>query len=97
MEYRRIASETPGVISRSLIDHEGIIKALASRNAERARAAMIQHTSSIHQTTKVAMGKLHPPGEGITNVSLASGSPAQTNIAHAPKPRRKSKVTRAPK
>jgi len=85
MEYRRIASETPGVLSRSLIDHEGIIKALASRNAERARTAMIQHTSSIHQTTKAAMGSLQPGGE----------SPAQPNLA--PAPPRKSKVGRARK
>ncbi|MBS0417815.1 MAG: FadR family transcriptional regulator [Proteobacteria bacterium] len=85
MEYRRIASETPGVISRSLIDHEGIIKALASRNAERARTAMIQHTSSIHQTTKVAMGTLQPQDESL----------AQPNLA--PAPPRKSKVSRARK
>lgn len=87
MEYRRIASETPGVLARSLIDHEAIIKALASRSAERARTAMTQHTSSIHQTTKAAMEKLHPPGESI----------AQTRLAHVQKPRRKSKVTRAPR
>jgi GntR family transcriptional regulator, transcriptional repressor for pyruvate dehydrogenase complex len=87
MEYRRIASETPGVLARSLVDHEGIIRALASHSAERARTAMTRHTSSIHQTTKAAMQKLHPPGE----------STAHESLAHVKRPRRKAKVTRAPK
>lgn len=82
MEYRRIASETPGVLSRSVIDHAGIIKALATRNAERARMAMIKHTSSIHQTTKVAMGTSHPRDESLAQVQ---------------KQDRKSKSTRDPK
>jgi GntR family transcriptional regulator, transcriptional repressor for pyruvate dehydrogenase complex len=84
MEYRRIASETAGVLPRSLSDHEGIIKALSSRNPERARAAMTQHTSSIHQTTKAAMGKSAPAHSG----------PPSALVVAVKQPHRKPKATR---
>ena len=59
IEYRRVASETPGVIQRSANEHDAIVAALATRDPERAAAAMRDHLSSIARTTYEAMAKLH--------------------------------------
>lgn len=59
IEYRRVASETTGVISRSAAEHEAIVEALATRNPERAADAMREHISSIAKSTYEAMAKLH--------------------------------------
>jgi DNA-binding FadR family transcriptional regulator len=56
MEYRRIASETPGVLARSLADHEAIVAALAAHDPEAAGVAMRAHLQSIHRSTLAAMG-----------------------------------------
>lgn len=51
MEYRRIASETPGVLRQSLADHRLIVAALAARDADAALAAMHTHMRNVHQST----------------------------------------------
>ena len=56
MEYRRAASETPGVLRRSLADHEELVAAFAARDADAAEKAMIQHLRNVHLTTLDAMG-----------------------------------------
>jgi GntR family transcriptional regulator, transcriptional repressor for pyruvate dehydrogenase complex len=58
MEYRRVASESPGVIERSAAEHETIVAALATRSAERAAEAMRRHLESIGRTTREAMRRL---------------------------------------
>lgn len=58
MEYRRVASETPGVIERSAAEHDAIVQALALRNPDRADEAMRAHLQSINRTTFDAMQKL---------------------------------------
>lgn len=55
MEYRRIASETPGVLKQSLADHEEIVAAFAARDADAASAAMVLHMRNVHQSTLDAM------------------------------------------
>ena len=50
IEYRRVASEMPGVIARSAAEHEAIVDALAARDPERAVAAMRAHLTSISRT-----------------------------------------------
>lgn len=55
MEYRRIASESAGVLARSLADHRGIVEALSSRDTDAARAAMEQHLGNVHRSTVAAM------------------------------------------
>lgn len=55
MEYRRVASETPGVLDRSAAEHEAIVEALASRNPDAAAQAMRAHLESINRTTQEAM------------------------------------------
>lgn len=55
MEYRRIATETPGVIQRSAAEHRAIVAALKAGDADAAAAAMDAHLASIHQTTIDAM------------------------------------------
>ncbi len=55
MEYRRIASETPGVLMQSLRDHEAIIAAFAARDAEGAATAMHLHMRNVHRSTVDAM------------------------------------------
>lgn len=58
MEYRRAASETPGVLDRSAAEHEAIVEALATRDPEAAAAAMQAHLSSINRTTYDAMQRV---------------------------------------
>jgi GntR family transcriptional regulator, transcriptional repressor for pyruvate dehydrogenase complex len=65
MEFRRAASETPGVLDRSAAEHDAIVQALASRDPDRADDAMRTHLQSINRTTFEAMKKLskEPRGE----------------------------------
>lgn len=58
MDFRRVASQTRGVIERSLVEHADIVKALATRDPERAGQAMREHLTSIHRTTFEAMQRL---------------------------------------
>jgi GntR family transcriptional repressor for pyruvate dehydrogenase complex len=58
MEYRRVASETPGVIARSAAEHDAIFKALETHDPARAAGAMRAHLNSIARTTYDAMTTL---------------------------------------
>lgn len=55
MEFRHVAATIPGVLARSLADHEAIVAALAARDPEAAAAAMRTHMQSIHLSTLAAM------------------------------------------
>src|SRR3954447_3514483 len=55
MEYRRIASETPGMIDRSALEHRAIVEALKLGDPDAAEAAMSAHLKSIHETTVEAI------------------------------------------
>lgn len=55
MEYRRIATETPGVIRQSFGDHQTIVAALAARDADAAAAAMVAHMAHVQVSTVAAM------------------------------------------
>lgn len=55
LEFRKIASETPNVISRSIKDHKAIVKALRDKDAEAARAAMTAHMQNVLQSTRRSM------------------------------------------
>jgi DNA-binding FadR family transcriptional regulator len=57
MEYRRIASETPGVLGQSLADHERIVEAIAKRDPDGAEKAMVAHMRNVHHSTLDAMGR----------------------------------------
>jgi len=57
MEYRRVATETPGVIERSAAEHRAIVEALKTGQPEAAAAAMCAHLMSIHETTAEAIRK----------------------------------------
>jgi len=54
-EYRHIAWETPGVLKRSVKDHQNIVAALETRNPEKITDATVRHMISVHETTKGAM------------------------------------------
>jgi GntR family transcriptional repressor for pyruvate dehydrogenase complex len=58
IDYRRIASETPGVIARSAAEHEAIVDALATRDPDKAAEAMRVHLKSIARTTYDAMNAI---------------------------------------
>ncbi|WP_170984523.1 FadR/GntR family transcriptional regulator [Rhodoligotrophos defluvii] len=58
MEYRKIAWETPGVLARSVADHQQIIDALETRDGARVEAAMVRHMRSVHETTRAAMSAM---------------------------------------
>ena len=51
MEYRRIASETPGVLSNRWPTIEAIVAAFAARDADAAEKAMMQHMTNVHLST----------------------------------------------
>lgn len=52
LEFRKIASETPNVISSSIRDHQSIVAAIESRDAEGARIAMQGHMMNVLRSTK---------------------------------------------
>lgn len=54
-EYRNIAWETAGVLTRSVEDHRNIVAALETRNPDQITDAMVRHMISVHETTKAAM------------------------------------------
>lgn len=62
MEYRRIATETPGVIERSAAEHRAIVEALKAGQPGAAASAMRAHLMSIHETTAAAIRKAVHPG-----------------------------------
>jgi GntR family transcriptional repressor for pyruvate dehydrogenase complex len=55
MEYRQVAWETPGVLSRSVDDHREIVAALRAGDRERVARAMVRHMDTVHHTTRSAM------------------------------------------
>ena len=57
MEYRRIASETPGVLRQSIEDHEVIVAAIEKRDGEAAAKAVERHLRNVHRSTVDAMEK----------------------------------------
>jgi len=61
MEYRRVASETAGVLDRSAVEHDAIVVALASHDPDAAAAAMRAHLESINRTTHDAMLRVAAP------------------------------------
>ena len=55
LEFRRIASETPNVIARSIKDHRAIVKAIRLKDAEAARTAMVTHMNNVLKSTRSSM------------------------------------------
>jgi DNA-binding FadR family transcriptional regulator len=64
MEYRRTASETPGVLEQSYRDHIAIVEALERRDAEAVAEAMRLHMQNVHRTTLAAMRKTKEESAG---------------------------------
>lgn len=54
-EFRRIASETPGVLERSASEHGNIVEAIKLKDPSGAAEAMRVHLESISRTTRAAM------------------------------------------
>lgn len=63
MDYRRIATETPGVTRRSADDHAAVVEAIAARDADAAAARMLVHIDNIERTTLAAMRRAAAGGE----------------------------------
>ena len=55
MEYRRTATETPGVLERSAIEHKAIFESLRAGDRQASAEAMTAHLNSIHASTVEAM------------------------------------------
>ncbi len=55
LEFRRIASETPDVITTSIEDHRAIVAAVRARDPAAARAAMILHMNHVLTSTQASM------------------------------------------
>ncbi|WP_274631119.1 FadR/GntR family transcriptional regulator [Arvimicrobium flavum] len=63
MEYRRVASETPGVIAQSVRDHAAIVDGLSARDPDMTGAAMEEHMRNVDRTTRAAMMQLASSGK----------------------------------
>jgi GntR family transcriptional repressor for pyruvate dehydrogenase complex len=57
MEYRRVASQDPAVLSVSVQDHENIVAAIERHDPPAAMAAMEQHMRNVRCTTEEAMAR----------------------------------------
>lgn len=57
MDYRRIATESPGVLARSAADHRAILAALAARDPAAAEAAVTAHLRNVERSTRDAMAR----------------------------------------
>ncbi|MBR2691080.1 MAG: FadR family transcriptional regulator [Aquamicrobium sp.] len=55
LEFRKIASETPGVINRSIQDHKAIVAAFRAKDTEAARGAMVAHMRNVLRSTRESM------------------------------------------
>lgn len=53
-EFRRIATETPGVIQQSIADHDVIARAIAARKPDLAEKAFRKHLDNVRRTTVAA-------------------------------------------
>jgi len=58
IEYRRLASELPGVLSQSQADHAEIAAALAARDADWAARATETHMRNVYLSTRQAMERV---------------------------------------
>lgn len=54
-EFRKVASETPNVISTSIEDHRAIVAAIRRRDGAAARRAMIAHMEHVLQSTQASL------------------------------------------
>nr|WP_286198556.1 FadR/GntR family transcriptional regulator [Mesorhizobium sp. BR1-1-16] len=55
LEFRKIASETPDVITTSIEDHRAIVAAIKGRDPAAARAAMILHMNHVLTSTQASL------------------------------------------
>lgn len=55
LEFRKIASETPDVISTSIADHRLVVAAIKNRDPQAARSAMILHMNHVLESTQASM------------------------------------------
>lgn len=51
LEFRKLASETPGVLRRSHADHGELLAALRARDPDRAAAAAARHMRNVYEST----------------------------------------------
>lgn len=58
LDYRRIATETPGVIDVSVKDHDAIVKAIRNRDREQAAKAYRTHLQHTRETTVMAAARI---------------------------------------
>lgn len=55
LDFRRQALQRPGTIAQSVQDHERIVAALSTGDAQKAEQALAAHLDHIHQTTQAVM------------------------------------------
>ena len=51
LEFRKTASETPGVLEQSLADHAELLAALQARDADAAAGAAARHMANVYRST----------------------------------------------
>ncbi|MEO9299765.1 FadR/GntR family transcriptional regulator [Devosia alba] len=57
MEFRRLASETPGILAQSHRDHRVILAALSARDADAAATAAASHMRNVFESTLASLPK----------------------------------------
>jgi DNA-binding FadR family transcriptional regulator len=55
LDFRRQALQLPGTIAQSVQDHERIVEALSTQQAQKAEDAVVAHLANIHKTTEAVM------------------------------------------
>lgn len=83
LEFRRIATETPGVIDVSVCDHDEIVEGIAGGDPERAVAGYRMHLDHVRQTTNQAVAKLAESRAKAAPVQLAPPRPRAKRASRA--------------
>jgi GntR family transcriptional regulator, transcriptional repressor for pyruvate dehydrogenase complex len=55
LEFRKVASETPAIITQSICDHRNVVECVAARDTGGARIGMQAHMMNVLRTTKQAL------------------------------------------
>lgn len=80
-EFRRIATETPGVIKSSVADHDVIVRAIASRKPGIAEKAFRAHLDHVRETTIQAQSIVenrrsrHTSKQGDVDINASRATP----------------------
>jgi len=98
LEFRRIATETPGVIDVSVGDHDDIANGIAKRNPEQAVKAYRKHLEHVRRTTVLARAQADARRRDRStedNFAIPAGALSRTKPAKPRRPKKRQRATGA--